>query len=47
MLQYNTKGEIQDTYFVDLQVPKWGSVTQDLLLLPFVLYKLGHKNIKV
>ncbi|EDW98762.1 uncharacterized protein LOC6538528 [Drosophila yakuba] len=30
MFQYNTKGEIQDTYFVDLQVPKWGSVTQDL-----------------
>nr|NP_651383.1 uncharacterized protein Dmel_CG10553 [Drosophila melanogaster]AAF56454.1 uncharacterized protein Dmel_CG10553 [Drosophila melanogaster] len=30
MSQYNTKGEIQDTYFVDLQVPKWGSVTQDL-----------------
>ncbi|XP_043064967.1 uncharacterized protein LOC108095658 [Drosophila ficusphila] len=30
MFQYNEKNEIQNTYFVDLQLPKWGSVAQDL-----------------
>ncbi|XP_016980501.1 uncharacterized protein LOC108045630 [Drosophila rhopaloa] len=30
MFQYNEKNEIVDTYFVDLQLPKWGSVAQDL-----------------
>ncbi|KAH8362815.1 hypothetical protein KR084_001281 [Drosophila pseudotakahashii] len=30
MFQYNEKNEIQDTYFVDLQIPKWGTVAQDL-----------------
>lgn len=30
MFQYNENNEIQDTYFVDLQIPKWGSVAQDL-----------------
>jgi len=29
MFQYNENNEIQDTYFVDLQIPKWGSVAQD------------------
>ncbi|XP_034132341.1 uncharacterized protein LOC117586414 [Drosophila guanche] len=30
MYQYNEKNEISNTYFVDLQLPKWGSVAQDL-----------------
>ncbi|XP_017123769.1 uncharacterized protein LOC108143749 [Drosophila elegans] len=30
MFKYNDKSDILDTYFVDLQVPKWGSVAQDL-----------------
>eukprot|EP00099_Drosophila_melanogaster_P023579 NP_651384.2 uncharacterized protein Dmel_CG10560 [Drosophila melanogaster] len=30
MFQYNDKNEISNTYFVDLQLPKWGSVAQDL-----------------
>ncbi|XP_017052324.1 uncharacterized protein LOC108095670 [Drosophila ficusphila] len=30
MFQYNDRNEISDTYFVDLQIPKWGSVAQDL-----------------
>ncbi|KAH8307820.1 hypothetical protein KR059_000319 [Drosophila kikkawai] len=30
MFQYNEKNEILDTYFVDLQLPKWGTVAQDL-----------------
>ncbi|XP_016980500.1 uncharacterized protein LOC108045629 [Drosophila rhopaloa] len=30
MFQYNDKGEILNTYFVDLQLPKWGTVAQDL-----------------
>ncbi|XP_016952177.1 uncharacterized protein LOC108025998 [Drosophila biarmipes] len=30
MFQYNEKNEILNTYFVDLQIPKWGTVAQDL-----------------
>ncbi|XP_043067594.1 uncharacterized protein [Drosophila bipectinata] len=30
MFQYNGKNELANTYFVDLQVPKWGTVAQDL-----------------
>lgn len=30
MFQYNDKNEISNTYFVDLQLPKWGSIAQDL-----------------
>ncbi|EDW34158.1 GL22091 [Drosophila persimilis] len=30
MFQYNEKNEILNTYFVDLQLPKWGTVAQDL-----------------
>ncbi|XP_034662437.1 uncharacterized protein LOC117897592 isoform X1 [Drosophila subobscura] len=30
MFQYNEKNEISNTYFVDLQLPKWGTVAQDL-----------------
>ncbi|XP_017079848.1 uncharacterized protein LOC108113682 [Drosophila eugracilis] len=30
MFQYNKNNEIENTYFVDLQVPKWGTVAQDL-----------------
>ncbi|XP_068157249.1 uncharacterized protein [Drosophila tropicalis] len=31
MFQYNEKNELINTYLVDLQIPKWGSVAQDLL----------------
>lgn len=30
MFQYNESKGITETYFVDLQLPKWGTVTQDL-----------------
>ncbi|KAH8330901.1 hypothetical protein KR067_008715 [Drosophila pandora] len=30
MFQYNDENELENTYFVDLQVPKWGTVAQDL-----------------
>ncbi|KAH8383613.1 hypothetical protein KR009_009669 [Drosophila setifemur] len=30
MFQYNEKNEITNTYFVDFQLPKWGTVAQDL-----------------
>ncbi|KAH8232345.1 hypothetical protein KR032_004444 [Drosophila birchii] len=30
MFQYNEKNEILDTYFIDLQIPKYGTVAQDL-----------------
>ncbi|XP_020811584.1 uncharacterized protein LOC110186661 [Drosophila serrata] len=30
MFQYNDKNEILNTYFVDLQIPKYGTVAQDL-----------------
>ncbi|BFF89746.1 uncharacterized protein DMAD_08426 [Drosophila madeirensis] len=30
MYQYNKKNDILNTFFVDLQMPKWGSVAQDL-----------------
>ncbi|KAH8335606.1 hypothetical protein KR074_006959 [Drosophila pseudoananassae] len=30
MFQYNGNKELANTYFVDLQVPKWGTVAQDL-----------------
>ncbi|XP_030384120.1 uncharacterized protein LOC115631500 [Scaptodrosophila lebanonensis] len=30
MFQYNESGDIQETYFVDLQIPKYGTVAQDL-----------------
>ncbi|KAH8382875.1 hypothetical protein KR009_005691 [Drosophila setifemur] len=30
MFQYNEKNEILNTYFVDLQIPKYGTVAQDL-----------------
>ncbi|EDW98761.1 uncharacterized protein LOC6538527 [Drosophila yakuba] len=46
MFQYNDKNEITNTYFVDLQLPKWGSVAQDLYYFLLSSTKLDIKTAK-
>nr|XP_017007670.2 uncharacterized protein LOC108064589 [Drosophila takahashii] len=46
MFQYNDKNEILSTYFVDLQLPKWGSVAQDLYYFLISSTSLDIKTLK-
>ncbi|KAH8267219.1 hypothetical protein KR026_008120, partial [Drosophila bipectinata] len=46
MFQYNESKGISDTYFVDLQLPKWGSVTQDLYYFLLSSTQLDIKTAK-
>ncbi|EDV53679.1 uncharacterized protein LOC6554930 [Drosophila erecta] len=46
MFQYNDKNELSNTYFVDLQLPKWGSVAQDLYYFLLSSTKLDIKTQK-
>jgi len=46
MFQYNDKNEILNTYFVDLQIPKWGTVAQDLYYFLISSTSLDIKTLK-
>ncbi|EDW34159.1 GL22092 [Drosophila persimilis] len=46
MFQYNDKNEISNTYFVDLQLPKWGTVAQDLYYILISSTSLDIKTSK-
>ncbi|XP_037723141.1 uncharacterized protein LOC119555649 [Drosophila subpulchrella] len=46
MFQYNDKNEILNTYFVDLQIPKWGTVAQDLYYFLISSTSLDIKTVK-
>ncbi|XP_017123771.1 uncharacterized protein LOC108143751 [Drosophila elegans] len=46
MFQYNDKNEILNTYFVDLQLPKWGTVAQDLYYFLLSSTRLDIKTSK-